>query len=291
MPLLYRSSQKAHKSARAKLSRNYLLSSGRFIVASSIALACSLLTSTAANAADFGGRIGYGYWSQDFGGSLNSTNQEIGQIHVTNDLGFDSENAASFYLVLEHPLGIVPNVRFQHTELESETENVLSRTITYDNVTFAADQSILSSMDLSHDDLSLYWQPVQEKQFSLGLGVTIRILDGSFSIIDVATAARARQTIDEALPLPYVQFNYKFGDTGVTFGADVQVAAFEGDKFVDSSVRLAWETKMGLGVELGYRSITFDVTDLEVDDNNGNPDEIDIDLRVEGFYLGAIYGF
>ena len=291
MPLLYRSTQKAHKRVLPVLRRSYLLSSDRLIVASTAALACALLTNTAANAADFGARIGYGYWSQDFGGSINSTNEEIGQIHVTNDLGVDSENAASFYIVLEHALGIVPNVRFQHTELESETESVLSRTITYDSVTFNADQSILSGMDLSHDDLSLYWQPVQQKKFSLGLGVTIRILDGSFAIIDIATAARARQTIDEALPLPYLQFNYKIGDTGVTFGADAQVAAFEGDKFIDGSVRLAWQTKMGLGVELGYRSITLDVTDLEVDDNNGNPDEIDIDLRVEGFYLGAVYDF
>lgn len=253
-------------------------------------LTVGLLLSAGASAADFGARLGYGFWNQSFSGEINSTDVEIGQINIKDDLGFDSESADSFYLVLEHPLGVVPNVKVLHTELESDANSTLNRSITYDEVTFAADRMIFAGMDLSHDDVSLYWQPIQDR-FALGLGVTIRILDGSFSIVDLEDSSRAIQLVDEAFPLPYAQFSYDFGNTGVSIGGDLQFAAFEGDKFVDSHLRLAFLSKMGLGVELGYRSISLDVTDLEVDDDAGNPDEIDIDLRAEGFYIGAFYAF
>ncbi len=253
-------------------------------------LAICGLNSHNAQAADFAARIGVSSWQQDLGGSIDSTNSEIGTVSVEDDLGFGSESGLSYYLLLEHPLGVVPNVKLQYTELNSDESNDLQRDITYDNVTFTANQTIRSALDLNHVDLSLYWQPVQGR-FDLSLGFTIRVLDGSFTVRSENNESVARQSVDEALPLPYAHIGYEFGDTGMSIEAEVKAAAFEGDKFIDSNLRLAWESNIGLGLEFGYRSITLDADDLDVTDSNGNPDFIDLDIEAKGLYFGAFYEF
>ncbi len=249
-----------------------------------------MLSSFELHAADFAARMGVGSWQQDLGGSIDSTNTDIGTVSVKNDLGFDSESGLSYYLLLEHPLGVVPNVKLQYTELNSDESNVLERDITYDNVTFTANQTIRSALDLNHVDLSLYWQPVQGR-FDLSLGITIRVLDGSFTVRSENNQSVARQSVDEAFPLPYMHLGYEFGETGMSIGAEFKAAAFEGDKFIDSNLRLAWESSTGLGLELGYRSITLEADDLDVTDSNGNPDFIDLDIEAKGLYFGAFYEF
>lgn len=243
-----------------------------------------------ANAADFAARIGLDSWSQDLGGSIDSTNSEIGTVSVEDDLGFGSESGLSYYLLLEHPLGVVPNVKLQYTELNSDESNDLQRDITYDNVTFTANQTIRSALDLNHVDLSLYWQPVQGR-FDVSLGFTIRVLDGSFTVRSENNESVARQSVDEAFPLPYLHVGYEFGDTGMSIDAEVKAAAYEGDKFIDSNLRLAWESNIGLGLEFGYRSIALEADDLDVTDSNGNPDFIDLDIEAKGLYFGAFYEF
>lgn len=260
----------------------------------SLGVALLLLTSAfnshQAHAADFAARIGVDSWSQDLGGSIDSTNTELGTVSVEDDLGFGSESGLSYYLLLEHPLGVVPNVKLQYTELNTDESNDLQRNITYDNVTFTANQTIYSALDLNHVDVSLYWQPVQGR-FDVSLGFTVRVLDGSFTIRSENNESVARQSVDEALPLPYMHVGYEFGNTGMSIDAEVKAAAFEGDKFIDSNLRLAWESNIGLGLEFGYRSITLDADDLDVTDSNGNPDFIDLDIEAKGLYFGAFYEF
>lgn len=255
-----------------------------------LVLATFAFSSHGVHAADFAARIGLDSWSQDLGGSIDSTNSEIGTVSVEDDLGFGSESGISYYLLLEHPLGVVPNIKLQYTELNSDESNDLQRDITYDNVTFTANQTIRSALDLNHVDLSLYWQPIQGN-FDVSLGFTIRVLDGSFTVVSENGESAARQSVDEAFPLPYAHIGYEFGNTGVSIDAEVKAAAFEGDKFIDSNLRLAWESKIGLGLEFGYRSITLEADDLDVTDSNGNPDFIDLDIEAKGLYFGAFYEF
>lgn len=253
-------------------------------------LATFAIISPASLAADFAARIGIDSWSQDLGGTIDSTNSEVGTVSVEDDLGFGSETGISYYLMLEHPLGVVPNVKLQYTELNSDENNDLQRDITYDNVTFTANQTIRSSLDLNHVDLSLYWQPIQGR-FDVSLGFTIRVLDGSFTVRSEGNESVARQSVDEAFPLPFAHVGYEFGSTGISIDAEVKAAAYEGDKFIDGNLRLAWESNIGLGLEFGYRSITLEADDLDVTDSNGNPDFIDLDIEAKGLYFGAFYEF
>ncbi len=241
-------------------------------------------------AADFAAQLGYGRWVQDYRGFIDSTNSDLGRVQINDDLAYDSENAESYYLLLEHPLGVVPNVRVQYSELETDSFSTLSRDITYEGVTFNAEQEIFSAMDLSHTDISLYWQPLQGR-FDLGVGITVRIIDGSFQIRSTSTDSFARQSFDEAFPLPYLQARYTFGDSGITLAADLHGAAYDGDQFIDSNLRVAWESSYGLGVEAGYRRIKLEIDDLDVDDSDGNPDIIDTDLQVDGLFIGVFYAF
>lgn len=235
-------------------------------------------------------RLAYSHWDQSYKGTVNTSLLEGEQVDVQSDLGFDGENDAQFYLILEHPLGVVPHVKIQHTELESIARAFLDEPITYDNITFVPGQNVVSSMDFSHDDLTLYWMP-KKGAFRIGVGLGIRIIDGSFAIRSEDTPQRSVERFDEAIPLPYLHARYAHKRSGLSLGIDAYGASYSGDSFLDADIKLALRLGMGFGAELGYRLIELDIEDLDVEDFGGNPEELDVDLSAKGLYFGISYNF
>lgn len=245
-------------------------------------------------AADFEARLGWQKWLQHYEGFVDSDDinsaVDLGTVDFSGDLGFDEQNANVFYLVLEHPLGVVPNIRFQHTQLDIEEKSTLGRDISYEDIIFSADQAIFSDLDLSHNDISVYWQPIQGN-LSIGLGFTIRIVDGSFLIATEDRSRFVKQTIADAAPLPYFQLQYKFPRNNLTLGAEFHGAAYNGDRFVDANLRAAYRTSFGLGIEAGYRTIQLKADELDIEDEDDADDSIDIDIEISGLYFGLFYSF
>ncbi len=254
----------------------------------------TLILSHQIDAAEFEARLAWQKWNQHYEGFVDSKDLNntvaLGSVDLSNDLGFDKENADAFYLVLEHPIGVVPNVRLQYTELETETRSTLSRDISYEDVVFNANQAIYSDLDLSHNDISFYWQPIQGS-LSVGLGFTVRMVDGSFLIATDDGSRFVRQTIADTIPLPYFQMQYQFANKKLTLGAELHGAAYSGDRFIDTNIRAAYETDSGVGLEAGYRVVQLRADELDIEDENNADDFIDIDIELKGLYFGIFYSF
>ena len=74
-----------------------------------------LINTFAANAwADFVGlKIGAAGWAPEISGSINSGTDP--SIDLANDLGLDDPSETSVQLILEHPIPILPNIKYQRS--------------------------------------------------------------------------------------------------------------------------------------------------------------------------------
>lgn len=257
-------------------------------------LAATLLASVCHStlAADFEAQIGWHRWSSGLSGDLNTSNLQIDQIDLEQDLGFEKEGSRHFYVHLEHPLPAAPNIKLQHTVLNKQQETNLTKTISYNNINFSANEKISSDVDLTHSDLTVYWQPLQHKYLTVGAGMTVRFLDGSVEVASLDNQNSTRHLIDKPIPAAYLllRSNLPFSDLRIM--AEANALAFDGDSLLDATVKLSYTPVFGLGIELGWRYIEISLDNINVrNTTTGQNDKLNANVRIDGAFAGVLYRF
>lgn len=223
----------------------------------------------------FGVYAGVSMWSQAYSGGLEFADQ--GEIDMEKDLGFDEENASYLYVAVEHFVPLVPNVKLQRTEMSTEANSTLTRDITFEGQTFEANQNISSDLDLSHIDATLYYE-ILDNWVSLDVGMSIRVFDGEVSVASDNGSKQANQSISVPLPMLYGKAQFDLPFTGFSLGVEANYLMVSGNGVSDILVRAAYESPFRLGAELGYRTFTFELDDI---------DDLYGELSVEGPYLAV----
>ena len=223
----------------------------------------------------FGLYAGASMWTQAYSGEIEFSDQ--GVIDMEQDLGFDEENASFLYVAIEHMVPLVPNVKLQRSEMSTDANSALTRDITFEGQTFSASEDISSTLDLSHTDATLYYE-ILDNWVSLDLGMTIRVFDGEIGVITSDGSLSANQSISAPLPMFYGKAQFDLPFSGFSVGAEANYLMVSGNGVSDVLVKAAYESPYRLGVELGYRTFTFKLDDI---------DDLYGELTVEGPYLAA----
>lgn len=245
------------------------------------ACAVAVLLASAAARADtiFGLYAGAGKWQQEYAGEVVSGAEQL-DVDLERDLDLDDERNTLLYLALEHPIPVLPNLRFNHTDISTSGENVLSETITFRGETFQTGDSVASDLELTQTDVVGYYE-LLDNVVSLDLGIGARWVEGHMEVVSTAGAGRA--DFDGALPMLYGRARIDLPLTGFWAGADAMGIAYDDHRLLDLSAQLGWESRIGLGAELGWRRL-----DLELDD----VDDIDsADVEIEGPYAAINFHF
>lgn len=94
---------------------------------------------------------------------------------------------------------------------------------------------------------------------------------------------RGRADFDGVLPLLYGRARADLPLTGFWIGGDAMGLAYEGDRLLDLSAQVGWESPWGLGAEVGWRQF-----DLELDDVG----DIDLaEIEISGPYAALNFHF
>jgi outer membrane protein len=230
--------------------------------------------STTASADFIGFEVGAYAWQQNYDGIVQSGTDIV---DLEQQLGFDDETNNSYYVLLEHPVPVLPNVLLQHTELDISADSTTSG-FTFEGIDFSG-TTISSISDLSHTDITLYYE-ILDNWVSLDVGLTARIFEEGVEISSIA--GDASLDIDQTIPLLYLAAKIELPLTGLYVSADANGIGYSGDSFIDYRINIGYETSIGLGAELGYRSF-----DLDYEDDD---DEF-ADLTIDGAYVGVFYHF
>jgi outer membrane protein len=224
--------------------------------------------------ADFVGlNIGLSHWAPDLSGKFNSANDA--NIDLNRDLGVNDPSQTSLVLILEHPIPVLPNVKYQSLDLETSGSKTLEQSLTFNGNRYSANSNVLSTFDLTHDDIALYWE-VLDNWVNLDLGIDLKRFDGQVGING------NNITVDETIPLLYISARFDLPFTGFYAGADLNHLSIGDNSANDSTLLVGYESSIGLGIEGGVKTFSLDLN---------NADNIDTNIEYKGLYLNGFFHF
>ncbi len=233
-----------------------------------VVLLTLMLASASARADFLGVYVGAGYWNQGMSGDA------IGDVSIQDELRFSDSSGLQAYVRFEHPVPLLPNVRVARSEIEDSSVGLLTGPVSFQGVTFTSGQTVNTSIDMTHTDVTLYYELV-DIGIDLDVGITGRIMDGQ-----LAMGGAIEQT-NTVLPLVYVAGKVGLPFSGLYVAGDVNGLGFGNAKIADFAVKLGWETDSfflpEFGVELGYRRFVIDASASDID--------FVVDMDVDGLFL------
>ncbi len=247
-----------------------------FTLTAALAITCCTLAANVQADTIFGVYFGAGLWQNQYSGDITLRGSAI---DVENDFNLEKEDNSYAYVSFEHPIPLLPNIRFAQTQVLTQADSVLTRNITFNNQTYNAGNAIDAEVDLSFTDATFYYE-VLDSWVSLDLGLTVRNFDG-FAKIE-SNGGLNRYDFNETLPLLYTRAQAQLPFSGLSVQASLQGLSISDSSITDAQFALAYESSIGLGGELGYHSMN-----IKLDDIN----DFYSDLQTKGMYLGVTYHF
>lgn len=224
--------------------------------------------------ADFVGvNIGFSHWAPDLSGDFNSENNI--SIAPGLDLGVNDPSQTSLVFILEHPIPVLPNIKYQNYNLKTSGNSTLTENLTFNDNNYNAGNDVSSTFDLSHDDIVLYYE-VLDNWINLDLGVDLKRFDGEVGINGNSVA------VDKTVQSFYMSARFELPLTGFYAGADLNSLGIGDNKSNDSTLLVGYESSIGLGVEGGLKRFTLDL------DNANN---IDTNIEYQGLYVNGFFHF
>lgn len=232
--------------------------------------------------ADFiGARLSGGIFKYSVSGTVRDNPVSTNTFDVKNDLGWKDDNTFMGYLYIEHPIPILPNIRLGTTSLKLEGTGTVNNTVIYNGVPFTATSTVTSNLDLSHNELALYYEVI-DTFMDLDLGLNFKFFNSNVYIKDTMGNSAATN-FKETVPMLYGAVTIPIPATGFKLAGDFTTVNYKDSTFTDYMVRVRYETSFMLGVELGYRSLHIDYQDIS------NNEYAKLDLK--GPYLMAHLSF
>lgn len=229
--------------------------------------------------ADFIGlHAGAGIWQPDLSGNFKSEGSTAADFDLERDLGYSDSTANTFYVAIEHPVPLVPNVRLERTSLSEKSTG--SITGDFNGQTYNG--SVKSTIDLSHTDFTAYYELLDGLAWiNLDAGLTLRQFDGEISIDSNAL------DIDAPVPLLYgkAAVDLPFSPFPASVGAQINYLSISGVTVADQRFYVAAAAPLAVidvGAEVGYRNFGVELDDVG---------DLNADLTASGWYASATLHF
>lgn len=232
--------------------------------------ALTLFSATSLSAPLFDIDIVTSHWQAEYSGKIGQNNDTA----TLDQLGFDDEDHSTISATLKHPIPALPNIQLQHTDLKTDANGTLAATLVIDGTTYNASENVVSDLDLSHTDITLFYSPFNN-WVQLNLGLTARHFNGEAVITSTTTNTTESLDLDEWLPLIYAGAQLELPLTGWYLGADINGLSYDDSSLVDYSTALGYSSDglvADVAIELGYRAFA-----LKTDNINGFEGNVDID--------------
>lgn len=243
-----------------------------------------LATSSIASADVVGVYAGAQKWNYDIDGYV-STGAE--NIDFNNDLGYDDSDDNSYFVALEHPIPVLPNIKIQQNNLEGQGRGNASQNYTFGSVPFLAGTPTVSNYDFSNTDYTLYYE-ILDNWVNLDLGITGKQFDGFVDVgVEVTTGGPIYSRVDfkGTVPMLYGKAQFDFPLSGFSVGSTLNIGQTTDDKINDYTIFLGYNSdkdQTGFGFEVGYRNFTVEFDDF---------DDLSSDFTFDGYYASLNFHF
>ncbi len=221
-------------------------------------LAAALVFTPLTATADFVGfRVGGGMWDWNVSGNIRyqSTNSSD-SFDFKNDLGLKDDKQSFGYLVFEHPIPVLPNVRLSKTNLSTAGTGTITASKTYGGTTYSSSETLTTSLVLNQTDLALYYEILDNDIVGFDLGLNLKKISGSADVTG-SSSGKSSAAIDVTVPMLYAGLQIGLPLTGLSIGADGSYVGYNGNSMTDVNAYLRYTSDYFLGLEAGVRKINL----------------------------------
>jgi len=215
-------------------------------------------------------------WSQDYSGDIRAGGDHL---QLGDDLGFSDDSGTTLYLVLEHPIPLIPNIMLRKSALEISAKASPEQEWSFDGENFAQGTTVASTSDLSHRDIVLYYE-LLDNWLSLDLGLGVRSFDHGIQLAG-DDGSDGDISVDDTVAMLYVGATAELPLTGLFVQAQFNSSAYGDVSLLDYQLGLGYETDLGLGLEAGLRRFDLDYK------HGGDR----ADVAIDGAFIGVFYHF
>lgn len=224
---------------------------------------------------------GGGVWQSDFSGQVGDVDQPAADLE---DLGLDDQDNEFYFVALEHPVPLLPNIRLQHTDVSLSETSTISRSFVLDDVAYSINEQLVSDFDFSHTDATFYYE-LLDNWVNLDLGLTFRKFDGDLSLRSLTTGETASSRLDETVPLLYGKAQFNLPLTGFYVSAGGNFVSYDGSDMSDLQAAVGYMSDgllLDVGIEVGVRNFNIELDDVS---------DLDADMELEGAFASVYLHF
>lgn len=257
-----------------------------------------------------GGQI----WQSDANGTFGEKNTLL-------DFNLKSKQQISYFIAIEHPYPLLPNVRIASTTLDTTGKTSLMQEFSFGDETFLTGADVDARFNISYVDYTLYYELFNNSLFSFDLGLTARNFNGAVTVTGttitentehessgwhescfnengelygdcspVSTSSSVTPTgkikTDKIEPMLYVSTNISLPLTRLSVFVQGEFSLVNDHSFYDYQVGLSYglldSRLVDFDLTLGYRFVAIEFEDL----NN-----LYSELEFTGAFIGMIAHF
>ncbi|MBN2816351.1 MAG: TIGR04219 family outer membrane beta-barrel protein [Campylobacterales bacterium] len=248
-------------------------------------LASTVLFATIASADIARVEMGGGIWDNKPSGAL-TYNDGLGAQGSYTSSEKSNSNAYAWLLV-KHPIPVLPNLRLEYTTLKDEGVADGS----FEDFTIGGIAN--GTIEMSQYDAVLYYNILDNTAWiTLDLGLDVKFIDLDFTATGNLTVngnSVGSYTVSETMPLPmgYVRARVEIPGTDIGLEADGKYVTYDGSTVSDYRVKadytLGFIPVVQPAIEVGYRAQKFDL--------KYNEEQTKFELDFSGFYAGVMLRF
>ncbi|MCW8109622.1 TIGR04219 family outer membrane beta-barrel protein [Alteromonas ponticola] len=217
-------------------------------------------------------------WQTDTSGSFADTNSLA-------NFNFDDETNTAFYVAVEHPLPLIPNLKVNHTSLDSQGKTTLQSDFTFNGTTYLAETGVSTLSDITTTDFILYYELFDNDLVSFDVGLNGKYVDGMLTVSPIAaeeeSAVEGSREFSGVVPMVYSRVQVGLPFTGLAAYAEGSYLSIDDHKLSDFQVAVTYafidSLAVDMTVQVGYRRVNIDIEDL---------DNVYADLEYDGAFAG-----
>lgn len=221
--------------------------------------------------------LGATVWDSKASGTLG---ENTGQV----DFGLQDEQQGSYFIAVEHPLPLIPNIKIAKSTLDTTGGTTLTSSFEFGGETYPVGTSANAVFDVSYVDYTLYYEVFDNDLLSFDFGITGRDLDSNVNVTgDLVTGTL---NANQIVPLLYASTNVGLPFTGFNLYAQGNFLSFDDHTFYDYEAGISYELVDNLAVDInltfGYKALKLELEDL---------DDLYADLNFKGAFAGVVVHF
>ena len=234
---------------------------------------------------------GTGVWRVGSEGTISDTikRDTTTSIVVTDTLDqHEDSDQVYLYLLIKHPLPVVPNVRFEYVKVTSEGKSATVNISTFGGSGSSSSSNVESDLSLTQYDMILYYNLLDKRLWTtIDVGLDLKYVDSQYSI----NSFQIDEASSSITPLLYVRGRVNIPVVDIGVEADGKYITDGTSTLYDARIKVDYTMNfvpvVQPRVELGYRMQRFDVDSQESSIIGAIfTQQSKVDMSFSGFYAG-----